>query len=150
MIDFVFRTMSCPLYPRYMKMQVYSPSVFIQCSVAGKHVPDVFDRLHPCSRPPCRERPCAAVTVHPRQLLLRCSTCAHPCACALTALVHPCTSSSRLALNKYRRTRLWLPASLYRLHPWSRLNPASSNILGIGCIFPLDDDSKGRFSKKTF
>ncbi len=89
-------------------MQVYSTSVFIQSSVAGKHVPDVFNRLHPCSRPPCRERPCAL---------------------------------SRLALNKNRRTWLWLPASLYRLHPWNRLNPAPvkrvlnrtfSSILDIG------------------
>jgi len=26
------------------------------------------------------------------------------------------------ALNENKHTRLWLPASLYLLHPWSRLN----------------------------
>jgi len=35
------------------------------------------------------------------------------------------------ALNKNGHTRFWLPASLYLLHPWSRLNTAFPGIMGI-------------------
>jgi hypothetical protein len=48
------------LYPRYLKMQVYSTPVFIQSFVARSPFRTRLYHLLPCRRPPYRGRPCAS------------------------------------------------------------------------------------------
>ncbi len=42
--------------------------------------------------------------------------------------------SGSFALNENGHTRFWLPASLYHLLPWRRLNTAFPSIMGIDTI----------------